>query len=212
MFILWCIGLTVIMNPAKGIAISYSTIANANLYVASWICFGCVLFIAGDLVGDFSKGTHGTAIGLSRLDPETGEYVTAAPLTTVYYQRLWETRRGKWFALTALTLITMSTCVETFQAFSCGRVEMKGSKTCTDTKVALSMTVIGAILSLIMVVIGGIGSGISEYLEKIGALSTTVIWTICLIFITFGEGPVRSLFNLQKLIGWNFHWMPFDYF
>ena len=187
---MWCIGLPVIMNPSHFIAVSATQVVNANLYIATWACFGCVVFLLGDLMGDFFAGPHGTALGLSRLDPETGEYTSTAPFTMVEYKRLWETRRGKWFALAVITGIALSTSVRIFQAFGCKADEMRTNNLCIDSKVAISMTTLGGIISLAMVGIGWIGGSSMEYIEKIGAVTTTGVWSICLGFITFGEGPV----------------------
>lgn len=141
-------------------------------------------------MGDFFAGPHGTALGLTRLDPETGEYTTTAPFTMIEYKRLWETRRGKWFALAVITGVALSTSVRIFQAFGCKADEMRTNNLCIDSKVAISMTTLGGILSLAMIGIGSLGGGSIENIEKIGAVTTTGVWSICLGFITFGEGPV----------------------
>lgn len=180
MFILWCIGLPIIMNPSNGIAVGYTQIVNANLYLASWVSFGCVVFIVGDLMGDLFTGQEGSAVGLSRLD----------------YQRFWKTRRGKWFALTAITGIALSASVRTFQAFDCKQAAMNSNNTCIDTKLAISMTVLAGIISLVMVGIGRVGGIMAVHFEKVLAVSATIVWTIGLVVITFGEGPGHSLGNL----------------
>jgi len=194
--IFWSIGLPTIMNPSNSIAVGNDQIINANLYLASWVCFGCIFFIMGDLVDTMVNGPEGTAAGLSRLDPETGEYITAAPFSPVYYRRLWETRRGKWFALTAITGIAMSASARIYQADGCGQYIKDGNNTCRDTKVAISMTVIGAMLSVIMVVVSGTDISMAEYIEKIGALATSFVYIVVLGVTTFGDGPGRSLGNL----------------
>jgi len=200
LLILWCIGLPIIMNPSNSIAVGYTQIVNANLYLASWVCFGCVFFIVGDLLGDAFRRHDVSAMIGGQLDPETGEYLTTSPFSPVHYQRLWETRRGKWIALTAITGIAMSESVRTFQAFECDLAAMNSNNTCIDSKVAISMTVLGAILSLAMVCLlsgfDGIGDSLTEYIESIGAVSTTIVWTILLGFVTFGEGPGHSIGNL----------------
>ena len=192
MLILWCIGLPIIMNPSNFIAVGLFQVVNANLYIASWVCFACIVFLVGDLTGDLFAGPHGTALGLSRLDPETGEYVTTAPFSQVDYKRLWDTRRGKWFALAVITGIALSSSVRTFQAFQCSQSAMKIKNICIDSKIAISMTALGGIISVGMVAIGWIGGSLTEFIEKIGAVTTTIIWTIALVAITFGEGPVRD--------------------
>ena len=174
MLILWCIGLPMIMNPSNGIAVGFTQIINANLYLASWVCFGCVVFIVGDLMGDLFTGDQGSAVGLSRL----------------HYQQFWKTRRGKWFALTAITGIALSGSVRTFQAFDCRKAVMSSNSTCIDTKIAISMTVVAGIISLIMVGIGRVGGMMAVHVEKVLSVSATIVWTIGLVVITFGEGPV----------------------
>jgi len=196
LLIMWCIGLPTIMNPGSGIAVDYDQIINANLYIGSWVCFGCILFIAGDLVESLVNGPQGVAAGLSRLDAETGEYITAAPFSSAHYQRLWETRRGKWFALTAITGIAMSASVRTFQAYDCETNVMQADNTCRDTKTAIAMTVIAAIFSVGMVFASGIAGSTAEYVEKIGALATMFVYVIALAVVTFGDGPGHKLGNL----------------
>ena len=197
--IMWCIGLPTIMNPSNSIAVGYEQIINANLYLASWVCFGCILFIVGDLVDSLVNGPVGVAAGLSRIDPESGEYITAAPFSPIYYRRLWETRRGKWFALTAITGIAMSSSVRIYQAYECGENLRQGMNTCRDTKVAIAMNVFGAILSVSMVFASGIGNSMAEYIEKIGALATTFVYVVALGVTTFGDGPVRDEFLLISI-------------
>jgi hypothetical protein len=171
------------MNPSNGIAVGYTQIVNANLYLASWVSFGCVVFIVGDLMGDLFTGQEGSAVGLSRLD----------------YQRFWKTRRGKWFALTAITGIALSASVRTFQAFDCKQAAMNSNNTCIDTKLAISMTVLAGIISLVMVGIGRVGGIMAVHFEKVLAVSATIVWTIGLVVITFGEGPVR--YSISKKHG-----------
>jgi len=180
MFILWCIGLPIIMDPSNGIAIGLTQIVNANLYLASWVCFGCVVFIVGDLMGDLFTGEQGSGVGLSRLG----------------YQRFWKTRRGKWFALTAITGIALSGSVRTFQAFDCRQAVMNSNSTCIDTKIAISMTVLAGIISLIMVGIGRVGGMMAVHVEKVLSIAANIVWTIGLVVVTFGEGPGHSLGNL----------------
>jgi len=196
-FIFWCIVLPIIMNPANGIAVEYTQIENANLYLASWVCFGCIVFIVGDLAGDLLGSPEGSAAGLSRLDPETGEYVIAAPLTPVHYQRLWETRRGKWFALTVITVIAMTESIRVYKAFLCGQAAMDNNNTCIDSKIAIAMTSLSAIVSVVMAsVLGGIAGSMVELVETCGAVAATIIWAVALVSVTFGDGPGHSIGNL----------------
>jgi len=147
-------------------------------------------------MGDFFAGPHGTAIGLSRLDPETGEFTSTAPFSAIQYKRLWETRRGKWFALAVITGVALSSSVRTFQAFQCGQAAMGSNNTCIDSKIAISMTVVGGFLSLVMLGIGSVGGSMMENVEIFGAAATSIVWIICLGAITFGEGPGHALGNL----------------
>merc|ERR1712176_195169 len=88
-------------------AIALTQILNANLYITSWICLAAVIFIVGDLMGDLFAGPQGSQYGLSQQDPQTGEYVVSAALTPLHYQRLWQTRRGKWFAQAAIAMMVL---------------------------------------------------------------------------------------------------------
>ena len=197
-----------IMNPANSIAVGFTQIVNANLYLGSWVCFGCVIYLVGDLMTVMYGGPGGFATG-GMIDPDTGEYVTTSPFSQINAQRLWETRRGKWFALATVTGIALSSSVRTFQAFECNLSVMKSNNTCIDTNVAISMTVLGGVFALVVLFVGhskgstgvtidtttgGGASTIGQYIEWIGAVVTTIVWTIGLGFVTFGEGPVRYWF------------------
>ena len=203
MLILWCIGLPIIMNPSNNIAVMYSQIINANLYLASWICFGCVFYIVGDLMGDLFG--HVAMTTRNRLDPDTGEFVEVIGLQQINYKGLWETRRGKWYALLAITGIALSSSVRTFQAFECYVTVMKANNACHDSTVAVAMTTLGGVLAVVMACVSGMaatattdnnatgGGGTAQYVERIGAVSTSFVWAIGLIFITFGDGPVSKV-------------------
>jgi hypothetical protein len=52
------------------------------------------------------------------------------------------------------------------------------------------MTVVAGIISLIMVGIGRVGGMMAVHVEKVLSVSATIVWTIGLVVITFGEGPV----------------------
>lgn len=197
LLVLWCLGLPTIMNPSNQIAVGFDQIANANLYLGSWVCFGCVIFLIGDLASDLMGGPEGSAIGLSRLDPETGQYVSAVPFSVTNYKRFWETRRGKWFALFAVTGVALSASIREYQAFTCSQPVAQNNNTCTDTKVAIAMTVMSGTLSLVMMVVGtALGGSTTEYIESLGAICTTLVWTFTVAFVTFGDGPGHSLGNL----------------
>jgi len=210
MLILWCIGLPMIMNPANRIAVVFTEIVNANLYLGSWVCFGCVIYLVGDLMNVIYGGPGGFATG-GMIDPDTGEYVTTSPFSQINAQRLWKTRRGKWFALATVTGIALSSSVRIFQALKCNLSVMKSNNMCIDTNVAISMTVLGGVFALVVLFVGhstgstgvtidtttgGGTSTIGQFVEWIGAVVTTIVWTIGLGFVTFGEGPGHSLGNL----------------
>jgi hypothetical protein len=197
LLVFWCLGLPTIMNPANELAVGYDQILNANLYLGSWVCFACVIYLIGDLVGDLTAGPEGSAIGLSRLDPETGEYVSAVPFSTIDYKRFWETRRGKFFGLFAVTGVALSASVREYQAFTCKEIAMQSSNTCIDSKVAIASTVMSGVLCLVMMSVGTIlGGSMPEYIESLGAGCTTLVWTLTVAFVTFGDGPGHSLGNL----------------
>ena len=197
-----------IMNPANRIAVVFTEIVNANLYLGSWVCFGCVIYLVGDLMNVIYGGPGGFATG-GMIDPDTGEYVTTSPFSQINAQRLWKTRRGKWFALATVTGIALSSSVRIFQALKCNLSVMKSNNMCIDTNVAISMTVLGGVFALVVLFVGhstgstgvtidtttgGGTSTIGQFVEWIGAVVTTIVWTIGLGFVTFGEGPVRYWF------------------
>lgn len=174
LLVLWCIGLPVLMNPAYGFAVGstdgFAVIYNANLYLAAWVSFGCVLYIVGDLVGELYPRRG--------IDPSTGEYLNA--LEWVDYKGLWETRRGKWIALTALSAIALTGSIR-------NRSGLQDTASITLTALACVTAPILAVLS---------GMDVHPSVERVGALWTTVVWALGLGFITFGDGPGRAVGNL----------------
>lgn len=174
LLILWCIGLPVLMNPAYGFAVGstddFAVIYNANLYLAAWVSFGCVLYIVGDLMGELYPRRG--------INPSTGEYLNA--LEWVDYKGLWETRCGKWIALTALSAIALTGSIRNRSGLQ-------------DTA-AITLTTLACITAPILAVLSGMG--VHPSAERVGALWTTVVWALGLGFITFGDGPGQSIGNL----------------
>jgi len=197
------------MNPANSIAVGFTQILNGNLYVCSWISFVCIVYIFGDLLSDMYRQNTGTAT--SNLDTTTGEYIQ------LQTKRLWDTRRGKWYVLLTVSGIVISSCVRTYQAFDCYLTVMKTlSNTCQDSKIGISMSVLGGCLAMILSCVNGVvvtnnnnnnndntndnnnnnNDNTALIIESIGSVVSTIVWTIAWGFITFGEGPGHSLGNL----------------
>jgi hypothetical protein len=224
MFLLWCVGLIIIMNPSNSIAVGYTQIVNGNLYIGSWICFSCTVYIVGnllhDLFGNQRQQEGGIPVG-------AGSGSDNLDLKSLF----WNTRRGKWYALVVTSGIVLSSSVRTYQAFDCYLSGMTSVNVCIDTKVGITMSVIGGILAVLFSCVSSGGSGlavvtnanansenvdendnnnndgmntvnnnnsnknsntnIARLIESVGAVVTTIVWTIAWGFITFGEGPVR---------------------
>merc|ERR1712086_1007896 len=79
----------------------------------------------------------------------------------------------------------------------CKEITMQSNNTCTDSKVAIASTVMSGVLCLVMMGTGTtLGGSLAEYVESIGAACTTLVWTLTVPFVTFGDGPGHSLGNL----------------
>jgi len=189
LLVLWCVGLSLIMDPGNSIAVGYTQIVNGNLYVCSWISFVCIIYIFGDLLNALYGQTtsiHSTA------DMNTGEYIQ------LQTKRLWDTRRGKWCALFTISGIVVSSCVRTYQAFDCYLTVMTATHTCQDTTVGIAMSVVGGVIAVVISCVNGCITNTknANVIETMGAVVSTIVWTIAWGFITFGEGPGHSLGNL----------------
>ena len=217
MFLLWCVGLIIIMNPSNSIAVGYTQIVNGNLYIGSWICFSCTVYIVGNLLHDL----------FGQRQQEGGIPVGAGSGNLDLKSLFWNTRRGKWYALVVTSGIVLSSSVRTYQAFDCYLSGMTSVNVCIDTKVGITMSVIGGILAVLFSCVSSSGiavtnnasndnvdvdennndndgmntinnnsnnnsnNNIARLIESVGVVVTTIVWTIAWGFITFGEGPVR---------------------
>ena len=170
--LLWCIGLPIIMNPKDSIAVSYTQVVNANLYFGSWTAFFCILWISANL----AKLLYGVDIA-----------ARASPLI--------KSRRGKWYALVAASIVVMCSSIRVFKAFQCSTDEMLKAPTCKQTKYAISAGVLGTVESALCT-LWQANYGIGRVHERVAAFLMVIIWALGLIFITFGEGPGHSIGNL----------------
>jgi hypothetical protein len=138
------------MNPSNSIAVGYTQIVNGNLYIGSWICFSCIVYIVGDLLNDIFGGSQNVS--------QNGSHNTQGTAAGggVNIKQLWNTRRGKWYALLASSGIVLSSSVRTYQAFDCYLSVMKSVNVCVDTTVGITMSVIGGILAVIFSCISGL--------------------------------------------------------
>lgn len=169
---IWCAGLPVIMNPANSIAVGYTTVTNANLYFASWGAFACVLWICGSL----AKLLYGVDL-----------VAQATPIV--------KSRKGKWFALVASSIIVMGASIRVFKAFDCTLEVMKKAPTCKQTKFSISAGVIGTCASVLNTLFQANFGVVREH-EWAGSIVMLIIWSFGLGFVTFGEGPGHSIGNL----------------
>jgi hypothetical protein len=170
--IIWAGGLPVIMNPANSIAVGYTDYLNANLFFSSWLTF----IVAAWIVGDLAKEMYGMDfVGI------------ASPHV--------KSRRGKWYALIATSLIVMSSSVRVFRAFPCTADVMTKSPTCRQTKFAISAGVIGTLFSMGATLWTGRGN-FSHQSDWCSSAVMVIIWSFGLGFITFGSGPGQNIGNL----------------
>ena len=139
LFLLWCVGLIIIMNPSNSIAVGYTQIVNGNLYIGSWICFSCTVYIVGNLLHDL----------FGQRQQEGGIPVGAGSGNLDLKSLFWNTRRGKWYALVVTSGIVLSSSVRTYQAFDCYLSSMTSVNVCIDTKVGITMSIIGGLLAVL---------------------------------------------------------------
>jgi hypothetical protein len=159
------------------VCVGYTQIVNANLYLASWASFLCVFWIVGDLVGQL----YGILLG----------GIVKSNVTT---------RRGRWYTLVAASVVVLAASVRVFRAFECDLQVMEAAPTCFDSRYAIATSSIGTFTALLLVTITAgwccRNSTVALRMEGVGAVLMVIIWSIGLGFITFGEGPGRSIGNL----------------
>lgn len=170
--IIWAGGLPVIMNPGNSIAVGYTDYLNANLYFSSWLAFFVALWIAGDL----AKELYGVDV-----------MGVASPVA--------KSRRGKWYALIATSVIVMSSSVRVFRAFPCSADTLAKSPTCRQTKFAISAGVIGTLFAMAATIYMAKGN-FSRRSDWCSSAIMVIIWSFGLGFITFGSGPGQNIGNL----------------
>jgi hypothetical protein len=170
--VIWAAGLPVIMNPQNSIAVGYTQVENANLYFASWGAFLCILWISGSL----GKELYGLDIA-----------GMATPLA--------KTKRGKYYALVAASLVVLGASIRVFKAFKCTEDAMQQAPTCRKTKFAISAGVIGTVDAALTTLLAASGR-MSQPSEWCGSLVMLIIWCFGLGYITFGSGPGHSIGNL----------------
>lgn len=193
------------MNPANDIAVSPAdstvvgtVVTNANLYFFAWLSFGCAVSLTGSMAQ---------------------EYITLFSTNTNNNPRmslLEATRKaGRWYALTATTIIMTGTAVRDFQVTSCrDSVEPNADDDedeedtnrvayCRRSRFAIAMGMIGLTMAATM----------TAYLTKQHMSSTTVrpltvaaetgvttlqlvLWCFGVGYITFGKSPGSTIGNL----------------
>ncbi|KAG7368851.1 hypothetical protein IV203_031594 [Nitzschia inconspicua] len=174
LFLLWCAGLAIIMNPSNSIAVGFTQIVNANLYVGAWVSFLCLFWMQTNLWG------------------ERYNYRFAG----VWYSHV-QTRQGKWQALLASSLVVLSASVRVFRSFECTLPVMTSSPTCHDSRVAIAVSVVASLISILVSLLGCvIPASILQIGEYVGSFLMLGFWCVGLGFITFGEGPGHSIGNL----------------
>jgi hypothetical protein len=107
-----------------------------------------------------------------------------------------QTRQGKWYGLVAASVVVMAGSTRVYQAFECDLEVMKLAPTCSDSRYAIAASVIGTVTALILTLTSCLTSNIARQMEGVGAALMVLIWSVGLGFITFGEGPGRSIGNL----------------
>jgi hypothetical protein len=176
LFVLWCIGLPIIMNPSNSIAVGYTQIVNANLYLGSWACFASIFWIVGDLL----EGMYGFNVVTGFVKPH------------------WQTRQGKWYAMVASSVVVLAASIRVFKSFECDLQVMKSAPSCIDSKYAISAAVVGTIVALISTVSGFMVSYAARIFEYLMAGIMVIIWCMGLGFVTFGEGPVSRIETQER--------------
>lgn len=125
LLIFWCACLPAIMNPSNAIAVAGSgqgVIRNSNLYFFSWISFGCILFIVGDVVQE----------------------ITGRNLRTEF-----SPKSAKWFGLLATSIVVLASSSMIYQDYGCSGQPWA---VCQRTNYAISLGVLGIVITGIALV------------------------------------------------------------
>ena len=164
----WGLGLPVIMHPKHGIAIDQRVIVNANLYLSSWACFCCCLFLVGSLAKEM--------FGVNIMEQTSG-------------------KKAKIYGLVASSLVVMGSSVRVFKSFNCGSEVMNSVQECRQTKAAISIGVVAFFISVAWTYAAHVNLEHVQY-EFYGSSVLLGMWVFGLAFITFGDGPGSSIGNL----------------
>lgn len=156
--------------------VGYTQIVNGNLYVSSWSSFLSAFWIVGDLMGEV-------------YDIYLGSIIKANG----------HTRQGQWYGLVAASAVVMATSIRVYQSFECDLEVMKLVPTCSESKYAIAASVIGTVSATVFSITKLCLPGTTttaRVMDGLGAILMVVIWSIGFGFITFGQGPGRSIGNL----------------
>lgn len=174
--VLWCVGLPIIMDPSRSIAVSpspqsgLSYVWNANLYFFSWASFICIAFICGSLA---KENVVGADEALSSITPKL----------------------GKWYMLVIASVIVLASASQ-FQKSQCGSVD---SQTCTSNKYAISLGAVAMVFTLAISVLAYLQS-LSIYIETVTAFLLFIMYTAGVGVITFDFGSGVTIGNLVSLL------------
>jgi hypothetical protein len=165
---LWASGLAVILNPNNSIAVTYTTVTNANLYFSSWGGFLCSLWII-----------------VSLFHENVGFDVTKTPPKT-----------AKLFGLVASSMVVLASSIRIFLAFDCNLSAMSAVEVCKRTKFSIAAGVIGFCFASILTCASYARVVGHAMIQMYGAGFLMLLWCFGLAYITFGEGPGHSIGNL----------------
>jgi hypothetical protein len=175
----WAAGLPTIMNPNNRIAVATpantnvgSVVVNANLYFFSWCALGCTIYLCASLLQEMMN------ISLSLIAAKV----------------------ARWFALMASTLIVLGCSVRTYKAASCNNPDDDNDDTTTEyckrCKLAISLGVIGFVLSTIMTTLLLFKQQLTAISEFAINILFLILWCFGVSYITFGASPGSTIGNL----------------
>jgi hypothetical protein len=174
----WAAALPTIMNPNNNIAVAVpnntnvgSVVVNANLYFFSWSCLGCSIYLCASLLQDMMN------ISVSMIAAKV----------------------ARWFALVTSTLIVLGCSIRVYKAASCNDPD-DGSATiseyCKRCKLAISLGVVGFVISTIMTIFSLLQQQLTAVNEFLINAIFLILWCFGVSFITFGASPGSTIGNL----------------
>lgn len=158
------------MNPERGIAVEGDDIINANLYLFSWGALATVVYIAGSLLEEVTGVSVRQVAGNNR-------------------------KAGRWYGLTATSMIVMVSSVRIFVAKECSADTWSSTEYCKRTKFGISLGVLSFVLAFFVAYYSA--RGVMSRMIELGV--TTVLltmWCFGVGFITFGRSPGAKIGNL----------------